>query len=107
MKHIIENKIVIAGSDRLLHKHKIAHDNCQIDGTVIHLAIDNVYAGYIVIADELKEDARQAIQALKRMGVEKTVMLTGDNQAIASSFLCELCVLCGSFFYDECVSPIQ
>ncbi|WP_445974565.1 HAD-IC family P-type ATPase [Plectonema radiosum] len=80
----IENKIVIAGSDRLLHKQKIAHDNCQVDGTVIHLAVDNVYAGYIVIADELKEDARQAIQALKRMGVEKTVMLTGDNQAIAS-----------------------
>ncbi|GAX43549.1 cadmium-translocating P-type ATPase [Tolypothrix sp. NIES-4075] len=80
----VENKIVIAGSDRLLDKEKIAHGNCQVDGTVIHLAVDNVYAGYIVIADELKEDARQAIQALKRMGVEKTLMLTGDNQAIAS-----------------------
>jgi Zn2+/Cd2+-exporting ATPase len=80
----IEDKVVIAGSDRLLYREKIAHDNCQLEGTVIHLAVDNIYAGYIVIADELKEDAREAIQTLKRMGVERTVMLTGDNQAIAS-----------------------
>ncbi len=80
----VEDKLAIAGSDRLLHKEHIAHDNCLIEGTVIHLALDNIYAGYIVIADEVKEDARQAIQALKKMGVEKTVMLTGDNQAIAS-----------------------
>ncbi|MEH1941295.1 MAG: heavy metal translocating P-type ATPase [Nostoc sp.] len=80
----IGNRIVIAGSDRLLHREKIAHNNCQLEGTVIHLAVDDIYAGYIVIADELKEDARLAIQALKRMGVERTVMLTGDNQAIAS-----------------------
>lgn len=80
----VGNQVVIAGSDRLLHREKIAHDVCELEGTVVHLAVDNVYAGYIVITDELKEDARQAIQALKRMGVEKTVMLTGDNQAIAS-----------------------
>jgi len=61
-----------------------SYDNCQLEGTVIHLAVDNIYAGYIVIADELKEDAIQAIKALKAMGVERTVMLTGDNQAIAS-----------------------
>ncbi|MDZ8106265.1 MAG: heavy metal translocating P-type ATPase [Nostoc sp. DedQUE12a] len=80
----VENKVVIAGSDRLLHKEHIAHDNCLVEGTVIHVAVDNIYAGYIVIDDEIKEDARQAIQTLKKMGVEKTVMLTGDNQAIAS-----------------------
>ncbi|MEH2394359.1 MAG: heavy metal translocating P-type ATPase [Nostoc sp.] len=86
----VENQVVIAGSDRLLHREKIAHDNCQSEGTVIHLAVDNIYAGYIVIADELKEDARHAIQALKRIGVEKTVMLTGDNQAIASQIAQQL-----------------
>jgi Zn2+/Cd2+-exporting ATPase len=80
----VDNRVVIAGSDRLLHKENITYDHCQLQGTVIHLAVDNIYAGYIIIADELKEDARHAIQALKRMGVEKTVMLTGDNQAIAS-----------------------
>ncbi len=80
----VDNRVVIAGNDRLLHRENITHDNCQLEGTVIHLGVDNIYAGYIVIADELKEDARYAIQALKQMGVEKTVMLTGDNQAIAS-----------------------
>ncbi|MEH2350133.1 MAG: heavy metal translocating P-type ATPase [Nostoc sp.] len=80
----VDNRVAIAGSDRLLHRENIAHDNCQLEGTVVHLAVDNIYAGYIVIADELKEDARQAIQTLKRMGVKRTVMLTGDNQAIAS-----------------------
>ena len=86
----LENRVVIAGSDRLLHKENIAHDNCQLEGTVVHLAVDNIYAGYIVIADELKEDARHAIQVLKRMGVERTVMLTGDNQAIASQIAKQL-----------------
>ncbi|MEH1898329.1 MAG: heavy metal translocating P-type ATPase [Nostoc sp.] len=86
----IENRVAIAGSDRLLHRENIAHDNCQLEGTVVHLAVDNIYAGYIVIADELKEDARHAIQTLKRMGIERTVMLTGDNQAIASQIAQQL-----------------
>jgi Zn2+/Cd2+-exporting ATPase len=86
----VANKVVMAGSDRLLHQEAIAHDNCLVEGTVIHLAVDNIYAGYIVIADELKEDAREAIQTLKKMGVEKTVMLTGDNQAIASRIAQEI-----------------
>jgi Zn2+/Cd2+-exporting ATPase len=86
----VDNRVVIAGSDRLLHKQQIAHDNCLVEGTVIHLAVDDIYAGYIVIADELKEDAREAIQTLKKMGVERTVMLTGDNQAIASQIAQQL-----------------
>jgi Cd2+/Zn2+-exporting ATPase len=86
----VENRIVIAGSDRLLHRENIAHDNCQLEGTVVNLAVDNIYVGYIVIADELKEDARHAIQALKQMGVQRTVMLTGDNQAIASQIAKQL-----------------
>jgi Zn2+/Cd2+-exporting ATPase len=90
IKAKVENRVVIAGSDRLLHTENIAHDNCHLEGTVVHLAVDNIYAGYIVIADELKEDARHAIQALKRMGVERTVMLTGDNQAIASQIAQQL-----------------
>jgi Cd2+/Zn2+-exporting ATPase len=86
----VANKVVMAGSDRLLHQEAIAHDNCLVEGTVIHLAVDNIYAGYIVIADELKEDAREAIQTLKKMGVEKTVMLTGDNHAIAARIAQEI-----------------
>lgn len=79
----IAGKIVFAGNDRLMHREQIAHDTCNVEGTVVHLAVDNIYAGYIVIADELKEDAIQAIRDLKAAGVAKIVMLTGDSQAVA------------------------
>jgi Cd2+/Zn2+-exporting ATPase len=79
----VENRVVIAGNDRLLHQEHIEHDICHIEGTVVHLAVDQRYAGYIVIADQLKPDAAQAIQALKRLGVEQVIMLTGDDQSVA------------------------
>ena len=79
----IEGKAVLAGNDRLMHRENIAHDTCNVEGTVVHLAVDKIYAGYIVIADEIKEDAVQAIRDLKAAGVEKIVMLTGDSQAVA------------------------
>jgi Zn2+/Cd2+-exporting ATPase len=81
----VNNQIVLAGNDRLLHRENIAHDVCNAGGTVVHLAVDNRYAGYILIADELKEDAVQAIRDLKKLGVDRIVMLTGDNQAVADS----------------------
>ncbi len=81
----VNNQIVLAGNDRLLHRENIAHDVCNAGGTIVHLAVDNRYAGYILIADELKEDAVQAIRDLKKLGVERIVMLTGDNQAVADS----------------------
>ncbi|BAY98536.1 cadmium-translocating P-type ATPase [Tolypothrix tenuis PCC 7101] len=86
----VENQLVLAGSDRLLHRENITHDVCNTEGTVIHLAVNHIYAGYIAIADEVKSDAKQAIQALKRIGIRKTVMLTGDNQAIASQIAQQL-----------------
>lgn len=85
IRALVRNRLVIAGNDRLLHRENIKHDDCNISGTVVHLAVAHRYAGYIVIADELKDDAIQAIQALKKLGVERTVMLTGDNQAVAES----------------------
>ncbi|BAY60070.1 zinc-transporting P-type ATPase [Calothrix brevissima NIES-22] len=85
IRAVVQNQVVIAGNDRLLHRENINHDNCDVAGTVVHLAVDGCYAGYILIADEIKEDAPQAIRDLKRMGVEKTVMLTGDNQVVASA----------------------
>ncbi|MEG4850578.1 heavy metal translocating P-type ATPase [Microcoleus sp. B5-D4] len=81
----VNNQIVLAGNDRLLHRENIPHDVCNAEGTVVHLAVDNSYAGYILIADELKEDSVQAIRDLKKLGVERIVMLTGDNQAVADS----------------------
>ncbi|MEG4596220.1 heavy metal translocating P-type ATPase [Microcoleus sp. F8_C2] len=81
----LNDRIVLAGNDRLLHRENIARDVCNAEGTIVHLAVDNRYAGYILIADELKEDAVQAIRDLKKLGVERIVMLTGDNQAVADS----------------------
>jgi len=76
---------VLAGNDRLLHKAKIVHDSCNVKGTVVHVAIDGTYAGYIIISDEIKPDAEKAIQELKDMGIKKQIMLTGDSLEIAQA----------------------
>jgi Zn2+/Cd2+-exporting ATPase len=79
----IAGKPVLAGNDRLMHRENIAHNTCDIEGTVVHLAVDRVYAGYIIITDEIKEDAVQAIRDLRAAGVERIIMLTGDSLAVA------------------------
>lgn len=71
---------ILAGNDKILHKFNIPHDNCNIQGTVAHIAVNDKYAGYIMIADELKDDSIEAIRALRSLGVEKMAMLTGDNE---------------------------
>jgi len=81
----VNGRVVMAGNDRLLHREGIEHEVCCVEGTVVHLVVDDQYAGYIVIADEVKEDAAEAVQKLKRLGVEKVVMLTGDSQEVAAS----------------------
>lgn len=78
-----ENRWVFAGNDRLMHRENIEHDTCHVEGTVVHLAVDKQYAGYIVIADQLKPDAVEAIKSLKKLGVEKVMMLTGDSKDVA------------------------
>ncbi len=86
----VGNQLTIAGNDRLLHRENIEHDVCEIEGTVVHLAVDGIYRGRIIIADELKDDAVRAIRHLKSVGVEQIVMLTGDNQAVGSSIAKQL-----------------
>ncbi len=78
----INNQTVFAGNERLLQREKIAYTIPSNQGTIVHLAIDHVYAGYIQIADELKDDADQAIRSLKQQGIY-TVMLTGDRDSVA------------------------
>lgn len=85
IKAYIDDKIILAGNDKLLHKENIAHPVCNVDGTVVHMVINSMYAGYIIISDTLKEDAVEAIDALKRKGIQ-TIMLTGDNQYAATLF---------------------
>ncbi|KJH69530.1 heavy metal translocating P-type ATPase [Aliterella atlantica] len=79
----IENRVVLAGNDRLMHRENIAHDTCNVEGTVVHLAVEGTYAGYIAISDEPKPDAALAIKSLKALGVKNVVMLTGDAKAVA------------------------
>jgi Cd2+/Zn2+-exporting ATPase len=81
----IQGMEIFAGNDRLLHREQIEHDTCNVEGTVVHLAIDKKYAGYILIADRIKEDAAIAIAQLKQTGVTETVMLTGDNRVVAKN----------------------
>ncbi len=74
---------VAAGNDKLMKKLGISHIDCHRAGTIIHMAIDGEYAGHIVISDVIKPHAKEAVSALKRSGVERTVMLTGDTQKVA------------------------
>ena len=74
---------VAVGNDKLMDKLGIAWHDCHSVGTIIHLALDGQYAGHIVISDVEKPHAKDAIAALKRIGVEKTVMLTGDRAKVA------------------------
>ena len=79
----VDGVTVAVGNDKLMEKLGIAWHDCHSVGTIIHLALDGQYAGHIVIADVEKPHAKDAIAALKRIGVEKTVMLTGDRAKVA------------------------
>ncbi len=79
----VDGVTVAVGNDKLMEKLGIAWHDCHSVGTIIHLALDGQYAGHIVISDVEKPHARDAIAALKRIGVEKTVMLTGDRATVA------------------------
>jgi Cd2+/Zn2+-exporting ATPase len=85
LKAKVKGKHVLAGNSKLMDIEKIVYTKAENVGTVIYVAIDNKYAGSIIISDEIKEDSIRAISSLKAMGVKKIVMLTGDNKDIASS----------------------
>ena len=87
---VFDNRTIVAGNDTFLHDQEIAHTSCFADGTVLHVAVNGVYTGYIVISDKIRENAAAAIHHLKRLGVRKTVMLTGDNTSAADHVAREL-----------------
>ncbi|MFA5330514.1 MAG: heavy metal translocating P-type ATPase [Prolixibacteraceae bacterium] len=97
IKAVIDGKTVLAGNDKLLHKESIVHPVCNVEGTVVHVALDTVYAGYIIISDTLKDDAIEAIEKLKAKNIQ-TVMLTGDNQFAAAAFAKKLNI--DKYFYE-------
>ena len=81
---------VAAGNAKLMKKLGVSYIECEAAGTVVHLAVDSVYAGYILISDKLKPHAKEAIDALYRAGISKAVMLTGDVDAVARQVAEEL-----------------
>lgn len=90
VKARIDSVEVMVGNDRLLHRFNIEHDTCRVKGTVAHVVINGKYAGYIIISDEIKEDAPIAVRDLKRLGVKRVVMVTGDNREVAAEIAKQL-----------------
>ncbi len=86
----VDGTAVAVGNTKLMEQLGIPYENCHSVGTVIHIAVDHAYAGHIVISDIEKPNAKEAIAALKKAGVEKTVMLTGDAKRVAEKVASEL-----------------
>lgn len=78
----VSGRTVCVGNGKMMEDIGLEAHNCHLVGTIIHVAVDGKYAGHIVINDKIKEDSAEAISSLKRLGVEKTVMLTGDREAV-------------------------
>ncbi len=74
----VDGVSVAAGNEKLMEKLGFDYKHCHMSGTIVHMALDNEYAGHIVISDEIKEESKEAIEQLKKCGIKKTVMLTGD-----------------------------
>ena len=86
----VDGKKVVAGNIKLMKMMDIPYFKGELIGTIVHVAVNNKYIGYIVIADEVKEDSAQAIKELKAANIKQTVMLTGDNKSIGSKIAKEL-----------------
>ena len=87
---VVDGHPVAAGNSKLMEQLGIPYHDCHSVGTIIHMAVDGQYAGHIVISDVVKPHAREAIEALHKAGVEKTVMLTGDAKKVADAVAAEL-----------------
>lgn len=95
----VDGKKVAAGNSKLMKKLNIPYQDCHSVGTIIHMAIDGEYAGHIVISDIVKPHSKEAIASLKKAGVQKTVMLTGDAKRVAEQ-------VAGSLGLDEVYSDL-
>ena len=86
----VDGITVAAGNEKLMEKLRISYVSCSHVGTIVHLALDGKYAGHILISDVIKPHAKEAIKELKKAGVTKTVMLTGDRKNVADAVASEL-----------------
>jgi len=86
----VDGKQVLAGNGKLMDSEKIIRHKSEALGSIVYVAVDGVFAGHIVVADELKPDSKRAIQDLKSLGVNKTVMLTGDIKVVGEAIAREI-----------------
>ena len=86
----VEGKEILIGNDKLMKEKNISYIHCNEIGTILYVAIDNKYAGYILIADKIKEDSFKAIKTLKQNNIKETVMLTGDKKEVGEKVASEL-----------------
>lgn len=87
---VIDGKRVMAGNEKLMKQEEVSYQQPNEVGTIVHMAVDGKYVGYIVISDVLKDSAKDAVTALKKLGMKKIVMLTGDNKNVAKQVATEL-----------------
>lgn len=85
VRAVVDERVVLVGNDKLMREEGIAYHDCELTGTILHVSIDGKYAGHIIIADVVKEDATECIKRLHAAGVGKTVMLTGDRAEVAKA----------------------
>ncbi len=105
----VDGKVVAAGNAKLMKKLGIEYHDCSHVGTIVHVAIDGKYAGHILISDVIKEHAAEAIAALKKSGVEKTVMLTGDAKNVADHVAAQLGIdeVCSELLPGDKVEKVE
>ncbi len=87
---LVDQRLVLVGNDKLMARHGGSWQDCELTGTVLHVSIDGTYAGHIVIADVIKDDAHRTICELHEAGIGKCVMLTGDRRDVAEAVAAEL-----------------
>ena len=105
----VDGHAVAAGNSKLMAKLGVEYHDCHCVGTIIHMAVDGQYAGHIVISDVVKPHSREAIAQLKKAGVAKTVMLTGDAKRVAESVAAELGVdeVCSELLPADKVAQVE
>ena len=105
----VDGKVVAAGNAKLMQKLGIEYHECSHVGTIVHVAIDGQYAGHILISDVIKEHAAEAIAALKKSGIEKTVMLTGDAKNVAEHVAAQLGIdeVCSELLPGDKVEKVE
>ena len=85
VKVLFNDNNIVAGNDKILHRENIKHDKCELSETVVHLAVDDTYAGFLSVSDSIKYDSSTAFDTLRSNGIQEQIILTGDNEKSANS----------------------